>query len=185
VYCHAVSYVGQEPVLFAGTIADNILYGLDPSLRGQLTSSRKQGSITAAAGEDPNSHQIEEQQHVKHNYEELMNRVYQAAKLANAHDFIQEFPQGYDTDVGSNGTAMRLVTQSLFLTLYYSSVFFAVLFLVPVSYFPFFLLSFLFFWMSLTAFSFLLLLYWSNFFLVLSHFLSSFLCLVVVVRSNV
>jgi ABC-type multidrug transport system fused ATPase/permease subunit len=105
-------YVGQEPVLFAGTIADNILYGLDPSLRGsQLCSSRK-GSITASggAGEDIQQIAVVDEQHVKHNYQELMARVYQAAKLANAHDFIQEFPQGYDTDVGSNGTAMRFVT---------------------------------------------------------------------------
>lgn len=38
--------------------------------------------------------------------EELRERVVAAAKLANAHDFISEFPQGYDTDVGSSGSAM-------------------------------------------------------------------------------
>lgn len=27
-----IGYVGQEPVLFAGTIADNIAYGLDPDI---------------------------------------------------------------------------------------------------------------------------------------------------------
>ena len=30
----------------------------------------------------------------------------EAAKLANAHDFISTFHNGYDTDVGSNGVAM-------------------------------------------------------------------------------
>jgi hypothetical protein len=38
--------------------------------------------------------------------EELRERVVAAAKLANAHTFISEFPQGYDTDVGSSGSAM-------------------------------------------------------------------------------
>ena len=32
--------------------------------------------------------------------------VVAACKAANAHDFISSFPQGYDTDVGSNGLAM-------------------------------------------------------------------------------
>lgn len=35
-----------------------------------------------------------------------MQKVIAAAKLANAHDFIMSFPQGYQTDVGSNGVAM-------------------------------------------------------------------------------
>ena len=29
-----------------------------------------------------------------------------SAKLANAHEFIMSFPDGYDTDVGSNGIAL-------------------------------------------------------------------------------
>ena len=33
-------------------------------------------------------------------------RIESAAKLANAHEFISQFPKGYDTDVGSNGVAM-------------------------------------------------------------------------------
>jgi ABC-type multidrug transport system fused ATPase/permease subunit len=36
----------------------------------------------------------------------LRMRVENAAKLANAHDFISAFPQGYDTDVGANGGSM-------------------------------------------------------------------------------
>jgi len=37
---------------------------------------------------------------------ELKEKVIAAAKQANAHDFITSFPQGYDTDVGSNGIQM-------------------------------------------------------------------------------
>ncbi|KAF0700889.1 Aste57867_8609 [Aphanomyces stellatus] len=59
-----ISLVGQEPVLFAGTIADNIGTG-------------KPGSTLA---------EIEE-----------------AAKKANAHDFIVNFPDGYATQVGDRG----------------------------------------------------------------------------------
>ncbi|EQC25368.1 hypothetical protein SDRG_16777 [Saprolegnia diclina VS20] len=59
-----ISLVGQEPVLFAGTIADNIASGKDGATR-----------------ED----------------------VVQAATMANAHDFILQFPDGYETQVGDRG----------------------------------------------------------------------------------
>jgi len=74
-----IGYVGQEPVLFSGTVGDNIAYGIDSGLKaktGQLQDS------------------------------DIRAQVVEAAKLANAHDFIMEFPDGYDTDVGSNGVAM-------------------------------------------------------------------------------
>ncbi|ETM35318.1 hypothetical protein L914_17749 [Phytophthora nicotianae] len=59
-----VSLVSQEPVLFSGTIAENISLG-------------KPGS----------------------NREEIV----EAAKKANAFDFISNFPNGFDTDVGDRG----------------------------------------------------------------------------------
>ncbi|OQR90269.1 ATP-binding Cassette (ABC) Superfamily [Achlya hypogyna] len=59
-----ISLVGQEPVLFAGTIADNIASGKDGATRDD---------------------------------------VVEAAKMANAHDFILQFPDGYDTQVGDRG----------------------------------------------------------------------------------
>jgi ATP-binding cassette subfamily B (MDR/TAP) protein 1 len=72
-------YVSQEPVLFSGSILDNIAYGLDSALL-------EPGKVPRDA--------------------ELKAKVVAAAKLANAHDFISGFPDGYDTDVGSNGAAM-------------------------------------------------------------------------------
>jgi ATP-binding cassette, subfamily B (MDR/TAP), member 1 len=72
-----VGFVGQEPVLFFGSIFDNIAYGLN--------------SISADGD---------------YSREQLTEHVVAAAKLANAHDFIMSCPQGYETDVGSNGAAM-------------------------------------------------------------------------------
>lgn len=79
-----ISYVGQEPILFSGSIADNIAYGLNPDIAN--TNSTVSNRILSK--------------------EELKAKVVEAAKLANAHEFITAFPQGYDTDVGSNGVAM-------------------------------------------------------------------------------
>ncbi|EQC30402.1 hypothetical protein SDRG_11977 [Saprolegnia diclina VS20] len=59
-----IAIVSQEPVLFAGSIADNIAMG------------------------KPNASR---------------NEVEDAARKANAHDFIERFPDGYDTSVGDRG----------------------------------------------------------------------------------
>ena len=84
-------YVGQEPVLFAGPILDNIAFGLDATTveeaRILLDSTSTEEQRTAARAS-------------------LKEQVIAAAKLANAHDFISKFPQGYDTDVGSNGLSI-------------------------------------------------------------------------------
>jgi ATP-binding cassette subfamily B protein/subfamily B ATP-binding cassette protein MsbA len=62
-----ISIVPQEPLLFSGTIADNIRYGrLDAS----------------------------------------MDEVIEAAKSANAHDFITRLPKQYDTELGERGAKL-------------------------------------------------------------------------------
>eukprot|EP00667_Euglena_gracilis_P004099 EG_transcript_4115 len=68
-----VSIVGQEPVLFSGTIEENIMYGL---------------------GED------------EWDSAEARRRVRVAAATANAHPFIEAFPQGYATEVGERGVQL-------------------------------------------------------------------------------
>lgn len=64
-----MAYVAQEPVLFSGSIGENITMG--------------------AGGKEVPNIQVEE-----------------AAKLANAHNFIQNFPNGYATDVGAGGNML-------------------------------------------------------------------------------
>lgn len=67
-WAKAVAMVSQEPVLFSGSIADNIAYGLC-------------GRCSA-------------------------EEIYAAAEAANAHEFITELPDGYDTLVGDRGTLL-------------------------------------------------------------------------------
>ena len=57
----------QEPVLFAGTIAENICYGKENATQEEIEKT---------------------------------------AKLANAHSFITELPDGYQTLVGERGTQL-------------------------------------------------------------------------------
>ncbi|KAJ9405152.1 hypothetical protein DTO045G8_7165 [Paecilomyces variotii] len=68
-----VSLVSQEPTLFATTIYQNIRYG--------LIGSRFE-------------HEPEEK---------LRARIEDAARMANAHEFITNLPEGYDTHVGERG----------------------------------------------------------------------------------
>ena len=62
-----ISVVLQEPMLFSGTIAENIRYG-------RLEAS--------------------------------MDEIAEAAKAANAHDFISRLPDGYQTELGERGAQL-------------------------------------------------------------------------------
>jgi ABC transporter fused permease/ATP-binding protein len=63
----AVGIVSQEPILFSGTIAENIAYGHEQATRAEIEA---------------------------------------AAKDANAHGFVEAFPDGYDTLVGERGVKL-------------------------------------------------------------------------------
>jgi ATP-binding cassette, subfamily B, bacterial len=62
-----IAVVLQEPLLFTGTITENIRYG---------------------------------------NLEATKEEVVAAAKAANAHDFIEKLPQGYETELGERGSQL-------------------------------------------------------------------------------
>ena len=68
-----VRLVQQEPVLFQGSVFDNIAHGLV-------------GTPWERASR-----------------EEQMVHVQEAAKIAFAHDFVSELPEGYDTEIGQRG----------------------------------------------------------------------------------
>ncbi|CRK24119.1 hypothetical protein BN1708_003810 [Verticillium longisporum] len=68
-----VRLVQQEPVLFQGSVFDNIKHGL--------------------VGTEWENAPVEEQRKL----------VQEAAKMAFAHDFVSELPNGYDTQIGQRG----------------------------------------------------------------------------------
>lgn len=74
-----VGYVGQEPVLYKGSVAENIWLGAKGKLESTDTVARDAAIQTA------------------------MPRIVECAKEANAHSFVSEFPEGYDADVGTGG----------------------------------------------------------------------------------
>ena len=68
-----ISLVSQEPTLFSTTIFENVAHGLIGTESEHLDQAKKTILVT------------------------------EAAKMANAHDFISELPEGYDTNVGERG----------------------------------------------------------------------------------
>lgn len=74
-----MGYVGQMPTLFRATIRENIAYGAAMEFGGGLAGKRS--DVTDA-------------------------QIIEAAKLANAHNFITRMPEGYDTMLGERGALL-------------------------------------------------------------------------------
>jgi ABC-type multidrug transport system fused ATPase/permease subunit len=86
-----IAMVGQEPVLFAGTIESNILYGLCAD------SETVHASSPGVAAERDRSGAF---------FGSLRQRVIEAATIANAHGFVSALPDGYSTSVGERGVQL-------------------------------------------------------------------------------
>ncbi|MCQ4334550.1 ABC transporter ATP-binding protein/permease [Natronomonas sp. F2-12] len=77
-----IAIVEQNPYLFSGTVAENIAYGD----RAVLDAEWDEGTnVTETEGRD---------------------RIVEAAKAAEAHEFIRELPEEYDTTVGERGVKL-------------------------------------------------------------------------------
>merc|ERR1711871_117962 len=99
-----IGYVGQEPVLFAGSVASNISKGRasfgdsellslddaiarsDNDVREGTDSSKKAVEANAMAGINESGNPDSD--------------IVEAASASNAHNFVSEFTEGYKTDVG-------------------------------------------------------------------------------------
>ncbi|KAF2998267.1 GTPase-activating protein [Curvularia kusanoi] len=71
-----MAIVSQEPVLFSTTVYESILHGLVNTQYADASDEKK------------------------------MELIEQAAKIANAHDFIMSLPEGYQTKVGERGNLL-------------------------------------------------------------------------------
>jgi len=67
-----IGFVGQEPILFSGTIRQNVLYGIPDEELAKITE----------------------------------DDIVQAIRDANAYDFVMEFPDKLDTDLGEGGAQL-------------------------------------------------------------------------------
>lgn len=82
-----MSIVAQEPVLFAETIFNNIAYGIQPTNMGDDFDTPQAERLPAE-------------------HAQLVARVEECAKAANAHEFISAFEDGYQTVVGERGVKL-------------------------------------------------------------------------------
>jgi ATP-binding cassette subfamily B protein len=85
-----VGVVEQDPYLFSGTVEENIAYG-------DLTALDGDGRVAASP---PRNEEVGEADHP------VSERVVEAAAAAEAHAFVAELPEGYDTQIGERGVKL-------------------------------------------------------------------------------
>jgi ATP-binding cassette subfamily B (MDR/TAP) protein 1 len=89
-----VGIVSQEPTLFATTIRRNIAYAVE-TINGNIAREAKKNNKRIT------------QEEIKAMQRPLTDEMIEnAAKAANAHDFIASLPQGYDTVIGERGVSL-------------------------------------------------------------------------------
>ena len=85
----SVGYVAQDTTLFDGTIAENIRYGRFTRIDGDGGEDGGEGSEGDGSDE-----------------EAIRERVIEAAKAAEAHEFVSSLPNGYETRIGERGVKL-------------------------------------------------------------------------------
>jgi len=79
-----IGFVAQEPVLFSGTIRENIAYGLENSQEWRTEEEHRKFLLAP----------------------DIDEKIRFAAEQANASYFIEQFPDGYDTQIGERGVTL-------------------------------------------------------------------------------
>lgn len=79
-----IGYVGQMPTLFSLSIRENIALGAKQTVEHDLDTGLKSLSRE----------------------EVTIEKIVEAAKLANAHNFIMDLPEGYNTVLGERGAML-------------------------------------------------------------------------------
>lgn len=82
-----IAIVEQNPYLFSGTVAENIAYGDRTVLEAEWTNESEAGTDNQSPGD-------------------AREQIIGAAKAAEAHEFISDLPEGYDTLVGERGVKL-------------------------------------------------------------------------------
>jgi ATP-binding cassette subfamily B protein len=97
-----VAVVSQEPTLFACSIRDNICYGVPDmdTVDGIMDVEAGQSSKTRST---LHSSLRMDLTNIFFSPQDKQKQVEEAARKANAHEFISSFPEGYDTMVGERG----------------------------------------------------------------------------------
>ncbi|MBV0901457.1 ABC transporter ATP-binding protein [Haloarcula salina] len=87
-----IAVVEQQPYLFSGTVAENIAYGdrdvLDAEQAVADGDETDRERPAAGPGDD---------------HQAARERVREAARAAQAHEFVSDLPEGYDTQIGERG----------------------------------------------------------------------------------
>lgn len=118
-----IGYVGQEPVLFSGTVEENIEYGRSDESAADIlmpfTELVQMQHSNLILGTCSSNCCASKPANAFRNVDDAAESgalspvdvgvdgaIIDAAKGSNAHSFIQNFPSGYHTDVGASGTSL-------------------------------------------------------------------------------
>ncbi|AUX10082.1 ATP-binding cassette, subfamily B [Halalkaliarchaeum desulfuricum] len=114
---NAIGYVSQDTTLFDGTIAENIRYGrYEGSIEVGADPEETEGGLRRRlvdaggdSGGDVDAGGVKrriDRDRVVPDPEAVRDQVTEAAKAAEAHEFIASLPEGYDTRVGERGVKL-------------------------------------------------------------------------------